>query len=56
MMEREQKKKEELTNFYRFQMREKRKAEQAEMLQRFEEDKRKVQAMKEKRGKFRPET
>ncbi|KAI1808951.1 ribosomal RNA-processing protein 7-domain-containing protein [Daldinia bambusicola] len=56
MMEREQKKKEEMTNFYRFQMREKRKAEQAEMLQRFEEDKKKVQAMKEKRGKFRPET
>ncbi|KAF3057950.1 Ribosomal RNA-processing protein 7 [Daldinia childiae] len=56
MIEREQKKKDEMTNFYRFQMREKRKAEQTDMLQRFEEDKRKVQAMKEKRGRFRPET
>ncbi|KAI2770770.1 ribosomal RNA-processing protein 7-domain-containing protein [Daldinia loculata] len=56
MIEREQKKKDEMTNFYRFQMREKRKAEQTDMLQRFEEDKKKVQAMKEKRGRFRPET
>ncbi|KAI2625579.1 ribosomal RNA-processing protein 7-domain-containing protein [Hypoxylon sp. NC1633] len=56
MLERQQKKKDEMTDFYRFQMREKRKAEQEELLKRFEEDKKKVQAMKEKRGKFRPET
>ncbi|KAI1778680.1 ribosomal RNA-processing protein 7-domain-containing protein [Hypoxylon cercidicola] len=56
MLEREKKKKDETTDFYRFQMREKRKAEQAEILKRFEEDKKKVRAMKEKRGKFRPET
>ncbi|KAI1370774.1 ribosomal RNA-processing protein 7-domain-containing protein [Hypoxylon crocopeplum] len=56
MLERQQKKKDEMTNFYRFQMRERRKAEQAEMLKRFEEDKKRVRAMKEKRGKFRPET
>ncbi|KAI6082386.1 ribosomal RNA-processing protein 7-domain-containing protein [Hypoxylon rubiginosum] len=56
MLEREKKKKDEMADFYRFQQREKRKAEQTEMLKRFEEDKQKVRAMKEKRGKFRPET
>ncbi|KAI1098652.1 ribosomal RNA-processing protein 7-domain-containing protein [Jackrogersella minutella] len=56
LLAREQKKKDEMTDFYRFQMREKRKAEQVEILKRFEEDKKKVLAMKEKRGKFRPET
>ncbi|KAI1390079.1 ribosomal RNA-processing protein 7-domain-containing protein [Hypoxylon trugodes] len=56
MLERQQKKKDEMTDFYRFQMREKRKAEQIEILKKFEEDKKRVQAMKEKRGKFRPET
>ncbi|KAL7622734.1 hypothetical protein AAE478_006412 [Parahypoxylon ruwenzoriense] len=56
MLEKQQKKKDETQEFYRFQMREKRKAEQAEILRRFEEDKRKVRAMREKRGKFRPET
>ncbi|KAJ3576796.1 hypothetical protein NPX13_g3582 [Xylaria arbuscula] len=55
MLDRQQKKKDETQNFYRFQMREKRKAEQLELLKKFDEDKRKVQAMKEKRGKFRPE-
>lgn len=48
--------KEELSNFYRFQLREKKKAEQEELLKRFEDDKRKVSAMREKRAKFRPET
>jgi Ribosomal RNA-processing protein 7 (RRP7) C-terminal domain/Rrp7 RRM-like N-terminal domain len=38
-----------LENFYRFQMREKRKAQQQEMLQRFEDDKRKVEAMRQRR-------
>ncbi|KAI5860052.1 ribosomal RNA-processing protein 7-domain-containing protein [Durotheca rogersii] len=56
MLGKQQKKKDETHDFYRFQMREKRKAEQAEILKRFEEDKRKVEAMKAKRGKFRPET
>ncbi|OHE94010.1 MOSC domain-containing protein [Colletotrichum orchidophilum] len=56
MIDRASKKKDETTDFYRFQLRERRKAEQAAMLKRFDEDKRKVDAMKEKRGKFRPET
>ncbi|KAI1497833.1 ribosomal RNA-processing protein 7-domain-containing protein [Biscogniauxia marginata] len=55
MLNKQQKKKDGMQDFYRFQLREKRKAEQAAMLKRFDEDKRKVQAMKEKRGKFRPE-
>lgn len=56
MIERDAKKKSETKDFYRFQLRERRKAEQAALLRRFEEDKRKVNAMREKRGKFRPET
>lgn len=56
MLDREQKKKEELTNFYRFQLRERKKAEQAELIKKFDEDKRKVQALRQKRGKFRPES
>ncbi|KAG8158569.1 hypothetical protein KVR01_011691 [Diaporthe batatas] len=56
MLEREQKKKDELTNFYRFQLRERKKAEQAELIKKFDEDRRKVQAMTQKRGKFRPES
>ncbi|KAK1530670.1 MOSC domain-containing protein [Colletotrichum costaricense] len=56
MIDRASKKKDETTDFYRFQLRERRKAEQAAMLKRFDEDKKKVDAMKEKRGKFRPET
>ncbi|KAI0596325.1 ribosomal RNA-processing protein 7-domain-containing protein [Biscogniauxia sp. FL1348] len=55
MLIRQQKKKDSMQDFYRFQLREKRKAEQAEMLKRFDEDRKKVQAMREKRGKFRPE-
>ncbi|KUI58429.1 Ribosomal RNA-processing protein 7 [Cytospora mali] len=56
MLEREQKKKDELTNFYRFQLRERKKAEQAELIKKFDEDRRKVQAMRQKRGNFRPQT
>ncbi|KAI1423689.1 ribosomal RNA-processing protein 7-domain-containing protein [Xylaria sp. FL1777] len=55
MLDKQQKKKDETQNFYRFQLREKRKAEQMELLKKFDEDRKKVQAMKEKRGKFRPE-
>ena len=53
--EKEQKKREEMGDFYRFQTRERRKAEQGELVKRFEEDKRRVETMKEKRGRFRPE-
>lgn len=56
MLEREQKKKDEMGNFYRFQLRERKKAEQAELVKKFDEDRKRVQAMKAKRGKFRPET
>ncbi|KAF4987167.1 hypothetical protein FGRMN_10506 [Fusarium graminum] len=56
MIERATKKKSETQDFYRFQMRERRKAEQMALVKRFQEDKRKVDAMREKRGKFRPET
>ena len=56
MLEKQDKKKNETKDFYRFQLRERRKAEQAALLRRFEEDKKKVDAMKEKRGKFKPET
>ena len=55
MLDKQEKKKTELSNFYRFQLRERQKAEQAELVKRFEEDRKKVDAMKEKRGKFRPE-
>lgn len=56
MVDRDIKKKSETRDFYRFQLREKRKAQQAALLRRFAEDRRKVDAMREKRGKFRPET
>ncbi|TGJ84892.1 hypothetical protein E0Z10_g3862 [Xylaria hypoxylon] len=55
MLDKQQKKKDEMQNFYRFQLREKRKAEQLELVKKFDEDKRKVQAMRERRGRFRPE-
>lgn len=55
MVERDTKKKSEMRNFYRFQLRARRKEEQAALLRRFEADRRKVSAMKEKRGKFKPE-
>jgi len=57
MEERESKKREELQSagFYRFQVREQRKAEQGELVRKFEEDRKRVGAMKEKRGRFRPE-
>ncbi|CAJ2502403.1 Uu.00g097970.m01.CDS01 [Anthostomella pinea] len=56
MLDKQKKKQDDMQDFYRFQLRERRKAEQADMLRRFDEDRKKVQAMKEKRGKFRPET
>jgi len=54
-VEKEEKKKREMGDFYRFQMRERRKEEQGELVRRFDEDRRRVEVMKEKRGKFRPE-
>lgn len=54
-LEKEEKRKAEMGDFYRFQMRERRKEEQGELVRRFEEDKRRLGAMKEKRGRFRPE-
>lgn len=56
MLDKQAKKKSELKNFYRFQLRQARKAEQAALLRRFDEDRKKVDAMREKRGKFKPET
>jgi len=55
MLAKAEKKKSELTNFYRFQMREKKKEEQAELLRKFAEDRKKVSAIREKRGNFQPE-
>ncbi|KAK0635162.1 ribosomal RNA-processing protein 7-domain-containing protein [Bombardia bombarda] len=55
MVEREEKRKEEDVSFYRFQRRERKKEEQADLLQRFEEDRKKVFAMRQQRGKFVPE-
>ncbi|GAP84549.1 putative meiotic recombination protein dmc1 [Rosellinia necatrix] len=55
MLDKEQKKKDGMQDFYRFQLRERRKAEQMELLKKFDEDRKKVHAMREKRGKFRPE-
>jgi len=56
MEEKERKKREEMGDFYRFQMRERRKQEQGELVKGFEEDRRRVESMKEKRGRFRPES
>ncbi|KAK3499101.1 ribosomal RNA-processing protein 7-domain-containing protein [Neurospora hispaniola] len=55
MIEKAEKKKQEMTDFYRFQMRERKKAEQEELVKRFEEDRQKLDAMRQKRGKFVPE-
>ncbi|KAJ9632964.1 uncharacterized protein PV06_07952 [Exophiala oligosperma] len=51
LAERQKEKNKGLEDFYRFQMREKRKEEHAEMLKKFEEDKRKVEEMRRRRGK-----
>ena len=42
-----------LEDFYRFQTREKKKARASELIRQFEEDKEKIQRMKEKRGSFK---
>lgn len=56
MIDRQSKKKSELKDFYRFQLRERRKEEQHALVKRFEQDRKRVSDMREKRGKFRPET
>lgn len=42
-----------LNDFYRFQMRERRKAEAGELARKFGEDKDKVKRMREQKGKFK---
>lgn len=56
MEEKERRKREERGDFYRFQMREKRKEEAGQLVKRFEEDRKRVEGMRERRGKFRPES
>lgn len=55
MDEREKEKREGRGDFYRFQMREKRKEEAGMLVKRFEEDRKRVEGMRAKRGTFRPE-
>lgn len=60
MEEREEKKRREMETggFYRFQVREQRKREQGELVRKFEEDKRRIERLREGKGKrgLRPET
>ncbi len=56
MVEKQEKKKQEMTNFYRFQLRERKKEEQADLIRRFQEDRKRITEMREKRARFRPET
>jgi hypothetical protein len=51
--EKQQAKNKGLDDFYRFQMRERRKEEQGEFLRKFEEDKKRVDEMKKRRGRVR---
>lgn len=53
LVEKQKKKEEGLEDFYRFQSREKRKERQQMLLRRFDEDKRKLQDIKMRRGKIR---
>ncbi|CAK7271659.1 hypothetical protein SEPCBS119000_004719 [Sporothrix epigloea] len=45
----------DMTNFYRFQLRERKKDEQLELQRKFQEDRKRVEAMREKRSNFKPE-
>lgn len=56
MLDKQAKRKLETKDFYRFQSRQRRKEDQAALLRRFDEDKKRVNAMKEKRGKFKPQS
>lgn len=51
LVARQREKSKGLEDFYRFQMREKRKERQGELLRRFEEDKKRVEEMKRRRGR-----
>ncbi|QSS61988.1 meiotic recombination protein DMC1 [Histoplasma capsulatum] len=53
LMEKHKEKSKGLQDFYRFQMREKKKERQTELLKKFEEDKRKLEEMKRRRGKVK---
>lgn len=53
LVEKQKKKAEGLEDFYRFQSREKRKERQNQLLKRFDEDKKKLQDIKSRRGKIR---
>lgn len=53
LVEKQKKKAEGLEDFYRFQSREKRKERQNELLRRFDNDKKKLQDIKKRRGKIR---
>ncbi|MCJ1442938.1 MAG: Ribosomal RNA-processing protein 7 [Stictis urceolatum] len=52
-LEKQKEKQKGFDDFYRFQSRERRKERAIELVKKFEEDKAKVQKMKEQRGKFR---
>lgn len=55
-LEKEEEKRRTMGDFYRFQGREKRKEEQAELVKKFEEDRKRIESMrKDRRSKFRPE-
>lgn len=58
MKAKEEKRKHEMGDFYRFQGRERRKEEVGRLRREFEEDRKRVEDMKERKGKkgFRPET
>ena len=51
--DKEKEKNKGLEDFYRFQMREKRKEQQGELMRKFEADKRKVEDMRKRKGKLR---
>lgn len=55
LSEKQKEKKNGLEDFYRFQMREKRKEEQGQLIKQFEEDRKKIDEMKRRRGRLRPE-
>lgn len=50
--QKEKEKENGIENFYRFQMRERRKEEQGRLMRQFEEDKRKVEEMRRRRGRM----
>jgi ribosomal RNA-processing protein 7 len=55
LKERREKKAKEAGDFYRFQSREERKKKEGELKRRFEEERRRVGEMREKRGRVVPE-